>query len=98
MYKVLLKMIVAPVNPADINIIQGVYPIKPPLPMTGGFEGIGDVVAVGSRVTNLVPGDRVVSDGAMGTWCTAGIFDSEQLIKVSGILLKLNFFFIEFDM
>jgi mitochondrial enoyl-[acyl-carrier protein] reductase / trans-2-enoyl-CoA reductase len=84
-FKVLVKMIVAPVNPADINTIQGVYPVKPPLPTTGGFEGVGDVVAVGSCVTNLVPGDRVIPDGAMGTWCTAGVFDSQQLRKVSGI-------------
>ncbi|XP_026804931.1 enoyl-[acyl-carrier-protein] reductase, mitochondrial [Rhopalosiphum maidis] len=81
--QVLVKMIVAPVNPADINTIQGVYPVKPPLPTTGGFEGVGDVVAVGSCVTNLVPGDRVIPDGAMGTWCTAGVFDSQQLRKVS---------------
>ncbi|XP_025200013.1 enoyl-[acyl-carrier-protein] reductase, mitochondrial [Melanaphis sacchari] len=81
--QVLVKMIVAPVNPSDINTIQGVYPVKPPLPTTGGFEGVGDVMAVGSCVTNLVPGDRVIPDGAMGTWCTAGVFDSHQLRKVS---------------
>ena len=81
--KVLVKMIVAPVNPADINIIQGVYPVKPPLPTTGGFEGIGDVLAVGSCVTNLCPGDRVIPKGVIGTWCTTGLFNSKQLKKVS---------------
>ncbi|KAL4088552.1 hypothetical protein QTP88_023645 [Uroleucon formosanum] len=81
--QVLVKMIVAPVNPADINTIQGVYPVKPPLPATGGYEGIGDILAVGSCVKNLCPGDRVIPDGAMGTWCTTGVFDSKLLRKVS---------------
>lgn len=80
-------MIVAPVNPADINIIQGVYPVKPQLPSTPGSEGIGEVLAVGSAVKNLVPGDRVIPTGnsVIGTWCTAGIFHSTQLKKVSDI-------------
>lgn len=80
-------MIVAPVNPADINMIQGVYPVKPPLPSTPGSEGIGEVLAVGSGVKNLVPGDRVIpsGDGVIGTWCTAGVFHSTQLQKVSNI-------------
>lgn len=76
-------MIVAPVNPADINTIQGMYPVKPALPSTPGFEGIGEVVATGPAVDKLVAGDRVITDGAIGTWCTAGVFDSDQLRKVS---------------
>lgn len=76
-------MIVALVNPADINMIQGVYPVKPQLPSTPGTEGIGDVVSVGSAVKNLVPGDRVIPQGVIGTWCTAGVFDSKRLRKVS---------------
>lgn len=89
--QVIVKMIVAPVNPADINTIQGTYPVKPPLPSVPGFEGIGEVVEIGSGVTNLVPGDRVIPDGAIGTWCTAGIFNSKQLRKVSRI--EQNHFF-----
>jgi len=80
-------MIIAPVNPADINIIQGAYPVKPSLPSTVGAEGIGEVVAVGPSVENLVPGDRVIPDGVIGTWCTAGVFDSKLLRKVSTCLL-----------
>ena len=33
-----IKMLAAPVNPADINMIQGVYPVKPDLPAIGGNE------------------------------------------------------------
>ncbi|VVC31767.1 Alcohol dehydrogenase, C-terminal,NAD(P)-binding domain,GroES-like,Polyketide synthase, enoylreductase [Cinara cedri] len=80
--QVLVKMIVAPVNPADINTIQGVYPVKLTLPSIPGFEGIGDVVAVGSAVKNLVPGDRVIPYGSIGTWCSARMFNCKQLKKV----------------
>lgn len=76
-------MLVAPVNPADINTVQGVYPVKPPLPCTPGFEGIGEVIEVGPDVEGLVSGDRVIADGAVGTWCTAGVFHAKQLRKVS---------------
>lgn len=89
-------MFLAPVNPADINTIQGVYPVKPPLPATPGYEGIGEVLSVGSAVKNLVPGDRVIPNGIVGTWCTAGVFDSEKLRKVSIKLLSIKcFYFIQ---
>lgn len=83
-------MIVAPVNPADINTIQGMYPVKPTLPSTPGFEGIGEVVATGPAVDKLVPGDRVITDGAIGTWCTAGVFESDQLRKVSTLMTRVR--------
>lgn len=34
--EVLVKILAAPINPADINTIQGRYPLKPPLPTTAG--------------------------------------------------------------
>lgn len=33
---VLVKVLAAPINPADMNTIQGRYPVKPPLPAIGG--------------------------------------------------------------
>lgn len=41
--EVIVKMCAAPINPADINTIQGVYPIKPDLPAVAGNEGVGRV-------------------------------------------------------
>ncbi|ETN78251.1 hypothetical protein NECAME_02957 [Necator americanus] len=38
-----VKWIAAPINPADINTLQGVYPIKPQLPAVAGNEGYGRV-------------------------------------------------------
>ena len=40
----------APINPSDINTIEGKYPIKPPLPAVPGNEGVGVVREIGSEV------------------------------------------------
>jgi hypothetical protein len=41
----------APINPSDINTIQGKYPISPPLPgAIPGHEGVAEVVLAGSQV------------------------------------------------
>lgn len=34
--EVLVKMLASPINPADMNTIQGRYPVKPKLPAVGG--------------------------------------------------------------
>jgi len=52
-----------PLNPADLLTIEGGYAVRPPLPATLGAEGVGRVVAVGKRVTNLAVGDRVLNLG-----------------------------------
>jgi len=81
--EVSVKMLAAPINPADINTIQGVYGIKPPLPAVGGNEGVGEVTKVGDNVKDLVPGDRVILfGGATGSWRTNGVWNRDTLIKI----------------
>eukprot|EP00873_Tetraselmis_striata_P004990 jgi/Tetstr1/425254/TSEL_015707.t1 len=46
---VLVDFLAAPINPADINIIEGKYPLKPPLPATPGNEGVAVVYRVGAK-------------------------------------------------
>lgn len=41
----------APINPSDINTVQGKYPLQPGLPGVPGHEGVGKVVKVGSKVS-----------------------------------------------
>lgn len=80
---VLIKMIAAPVNPADINTIQGKYPSKPSLPAVPGNEGVGEVLKMGSEVTNFKIGDRVVPlTNALGTWRSHMVLPSNVLLKV----------------
>ena len=38
-------MLAAPIHPADINIIQGSYGIKPEMPHVLGNEGVGEVIS-----------------------------------------------------
>ena len=48
------------VNFPDLLMIQGKYQFKPPLPFAPGGEASGDVVVVGSDVSGVEVGDRVV--------------------------------------
>lgn len=66
-----VKMLAAPINPSDINRIQGVYPVRPEVPAVGGYEGVGEVHSVGSAVKGLKPGDWVIPfPPSSGTWQT----------------------------
>jgi NADPH2:quinone reductase len=56
----------AAVNFPDILMIQGKYQHKPELPFVVGGERAGDVIAVGSGVTKLKVGDRVVGGALAG--------------------------------
>lgn len=80
-------MLAAPINPADINTIQGVYPIKPPLPSTPGNEGVGQVIEVGEGVKNIKVGDMVLpKEKAWGTWRSHVLCNSTQVLKIhSGV-------------
>ena len=53
-----MRMLAAPVNPADLNQVEGRYPTLPPLPAVGGGEGVGPVEAVGEGVRGLDTGVR----------------------------------------
>lgn len=81
--EVLIKMIAAPVNPADINTIQGKYPSRPTLPAVPGNEGVGEILKIGSEVNNLQIGDRVVPlTNALGTWRSHMVLPSNLLLKI----------------
>jgi NADPH:quinone reductase len=57
----------AGVNPVETYIRSGTYARRPPLPYTPGFDGAGDVEAVGDGVTGWNQGDRVWIS-ALGAW------------------------------
>ena len=40
-----VRMLAAPINPADINVLEGVYAILPELPGIPGNEGVGVIEA-----------------------------------------------------
>lgn len=56
---VLIRLRFAALNPADAFLAQAMYPAKPALPHILGRDGVGEVVAVGSAVSNIKTGDTV---------------------------------------
>ena len=59
--EVVFDVLLFPINPADISFCRGTYRLKPPLPATPGAECVGRVVAVGTDVTQVKPGDLVIN-------------------------------------
>ena len=72
----------APINPADLNVIEGKYPIRPALPGTPGVEGVGVVEKLGAGVVNLSPGTVVSLPHRFGSWREAGNAPASELIAV----------------
>src|SRR5690348_12993938 len=93
----IVKMRAAPINPADLNQIEGKYPIRAELPATPGFEGAGVVIDIGANVTNIGPGALVILPHNIGTWRDAVAVRADELVVVpTGIepvyaaMLKIN--------
>jgi NADPH:quinone reductase-like Zn-dependent oxidoreductase len=83
-----VKILAAPVNPADRLYVEGNYNAltAPQFPMCGGSEGAGVVSAVGAEVDKWKVGDRVYVScnfPQTGTWGT--YVDVSQ----QGIIVKL---------
>ncbi|KAL0048172.1 hypothetical protein WJX82_009266 [Trebouxia sp. C0006] len=77
--QVLVDFLAAPINPSDINQIQGKYPIKPPLPAIAGNEGVARVRESGKQA-GLLEGALVVPlDAGAGTWRQSAVFDATAL-------------------
>ena len=77
-----VKMRAAPINPADLNQIEGKYPVRAELPATPGFEGAGVVAEVGANVANVAEGDLVILPHNVGTWRDAVAIKAEDLVVV----------------
>ncbi|KAK5861917.1 hypothetical protein PBY51_017355 [Eleginops maclovinus] len=88
---VLVKMLAAPINPSDINMIQGTYAILPDLPAVGGNEGVAQVVEVGHQVTSLKTGDWVIpKDAGLGTWRTEAVLAENDVISLPNDIPMLS--------
>ena len=95
--EVVVKMSAAPINPADLNSIEGKYPIRPPLPATPGMEGAGVVVELGSNVRDLALGTQVILPHSFGTWREACAIAADKLVAapveiepIQAAMLKVN--------
>ncbi|KAM3066556.1 mitochondrial 2-enoyl thioester reductase [Clarireedia jacksonii] len=89
----LLRALAAPINPADINQIQGVYPSKPPFTSllgtsspsaVAGNEGCFEILSTGSSVpSSLQKGDWVIMrNTGFGTWRTHALATPTDVLKI----------------
>lgn len=89
-----LRFLASPINPADINQIQGVYPSKPTFTTTlstpnpiavAGNEGVAEIIALGDKVKSegYKKGDWVFMKGpGFGTWRTHASATVDQVVKL----------------
>ena len=78
--QLLVRVEAAGVNFTDIYHRTGLYKVQ--FPFTPGREGAGVVERVGQGVTTARPGDRVVSESAMGTYADYAIVGAERAVAV----------------
>ncbi len=92
--ELLIRMRFAPINPADLNMMEGRYYIQPSLPAVLGNEGVGVVEEKGEEVSSFKKGDIVIipftkKGNWHGTWCEALIAEEEEVYPVPrGISLE----------
>lgn len=93
---IVLRTLAFPINPSDVNQLQGVYPSKPDKTLDystekpsaiAGNEGVFEVVSVPAGESSLNEGDWVIPVHAnQGTWSNYRVFSkSSDLIKVNGL-------------
>lgn len=93
--EILLENQAAPINPADLNYIEGTYGIKPELPATAGIECCSRVIK--SRSDKFSEGDLVIPISKVGGWAEHAITSEDNLIRLpkeidplQAAMLKVN--------
>src|SRR5881227_2087987 len=93
----IVAMRAAPINPADINAIEGKYPGRREVPAVPGFEGAGVVVETGANVSAIAKGALVILPHNIGTWREALAVKASELVAVPpeiepvhAAMLKIN--------
>lgn len=86
--EVLLEIEASPLNPADLNYIEGTYGIKPTLPAIPGMECSATVSK--SRAAEFPEGCRVIPIQKIDAWATHAITSAEHLIRVPSAIDPLQ--------
>jgi NADPH2:quinone reductase len=69
-------------NYIDTYFRSGLYPAPGGLPFIAGNEAAGEVIAVGSGVTDVRVGDRVGYCSALGSYAAERIMPADRLVKL----------------
>jgi len=78
--EVVIAVLYSPVNPSDLLLMRGTYPIQPKLPAVIGGEGVGRIVSVGAAVTTVKPGDIVTIPFGVFAWSEKVVAKAADLI------------------
>lgn len=78
----LVEVLAAPINPSDVLTLTGQYGLLPPLPATGGNEGVGRVKQLGPSTSGLREGQVVLLPVGSGTWTTHLLADARRLVTL----------------
>ena len=78
--QVLVRMKAAPINPADINLVEGKYGFRTELPSFCGNEGAGVVSELGRGVSGLQLGQWVRPVPGVGCWREALVVQAKDLL------------------
>jgi trans-2-enoyl-CoA reductase len=75
-------MLAAPITPTDLSKVEG-FATSAATPAVGGTEGVGVVEKVGSGVSHVKAGDKVVVAGKeVGTWASHVVSDASNFVAV----------------
>ncbi len=80
--EVVLRVIFSPVNPSDLQMIRGRYGYQPTLPASPGAEGVAEVTEIGSDVSGVRVGDRVICFGTWNLWRERVICKASAVVRV----------------
>jgi NADPH:quinone reductase-like Zn-dependent oxidoreductase len=78
--EVIIEVLYSPVNPSDLLLANGTYPIQPKLPSVIGGEGVGRVVSIGSSVSTVKPGNIVTIPFGTFAWSEKVVAKAADLI------------------
>ncbi|CAN5398945.1 zinc-dependent alcohol dehydrogenase family protein [soil metagenome] len=79
--ELLLEMLAAPINPADLNVIDGTYGFLPTPPAIIGNEGVGRVAGLGQGVEGYAIGELVVPL-SFGNWAQSKVTAADQVLRL----------------
>ncbi|MET1115271.1 MAG: NADPH:quinone oxidoreductase family protein [Comamonas sp.] len=80
--QVVIAVAAAGVNFPDTLIIQGKYQYKPDMPFSPGGEVAGTIVRIGSEVTGLRPGDRVLAPLGWGGYAEEALAEAWRVLPI----------------
>lgn len=80
--QVRVRVRVAAVNFPDALIVAGKYQFRPELPFSPGGELSGEIIEVGSAVTRLAVGDKVVGLATHGAYAEEAVIDATHILPL----------------